>query len=548
MEVFLVTKILIIDDEALVRIGLKSIINWNEIGCEVIGESENGIKGLELIERLKPDIVITDLKMPLMDGISMMKSSIEKSLKVKFVIISSFDDFSLVKEAMKLGAEDYLIKLEINPDLLKDTIKNIQKKIEKENYKNKKIQKINRQSVINKNLAIKNFFLKLINELFIYDAEILKSIENLDLNLDKNIICIVIRIWHYDKDLYSNGKDKAFLNFCIENIATEITSIHLKPYVINVEEKIYAVIASKDIKNSDSEKELLTDIGNRIIDTLNNYVNIKSSIGISKWFENLACLKGAYLEACKSLEKSFFENKSNIYFFEQNIKFRFDEVNIEKELLNVKTSLEFNDIKELKAAMNEIIKLFKNSKISEKQVKDLSCQFFYKIKELVKEYDIEIQKDYLSNNIYEGILSKNTLNELILQIEDVYLGLSDYLINERCLSQSEIVLRQVKNYVENHISEDIKLNDICNFVNMSNSYFSTFFKKYTGDCFSDYLTKEKIIRAKKFLLSSNYKIYEISQMLGYENPYYFSRVFKKIVGSTPKEYRECKKILFNYIK
>ncbi|MEN8906762.1 MAG: response regulator [Clostridiales bacterium] len=531
------TRILIIDDEALIRIGLKSIISWNDLDCEFVGEAKNGVKGLELIEELMPDIVITDLKMPLMDGISLIRKVINKSLKVKFIVLSNFDDFAFVKEAMKLGVEEYLIKLEMKPDLLEKTIRLVQEKIRKEDQKNKKIQKLNRQFALNSELAKKNFFIKLIKQAFSNEIEVLDSCNDLELKIEKNIICIVVKIWYYDKGVYKDGSDIAFLNLCTENILSEIANFYFKSYIVNIKDRIYAIISSTDTLSDTDKKENIVIMSKRINNTLNSYINIKSSVGVSNWFEKLIHLKSAYYEALNVLEKSFFYEKSSIYFY-NNIEYKIEKVNIEKELNLVKLAIEFYNIKDLKYALNKITNKLISVNISENKAKDLCCQLFYKIKEIVVEYEIPIKKDYLSNKIYEVIDSKNTLGEIIVLIEDFYDSLAEYFLDSKNLSQPDYVLKKVKRYIEIHITEDIKLSDLSNLVYMSNSYFSTFFKKHTGECFSDYISKEKIIRAKKLLDLNNYKIYEISHMLGYENAYYFSRVFKKLVGRSPKEYRK----------
>lgn len=122
-------KVVIIDDEALVRVGLKSMINWDELGYEIVGEAANGQSGLDLILKNKPDIVFIDIKMPVMDGLEMMHSVLKTNHKPKFIILSSYDEFQLVKQAMKLGAEEYLIKLDLEPEILSNALSMVREKI-----------------------------------------------------------------------------------------------------------------------------------------------------------------------------------------------------------------------------------------------------------------------------------------------------------------------------------------------------------------------------------------------------------------------------------
>ena len=115
-------KVVIVDDEALVRLGLQSMLRWEELGYEIVGEATNGQQGLDLIMQSDPDIVITDIKMPVMDGLEMMRLAAEAGRNPRFIVLSGYDEFQLVKRAMKLGAEEYLIKLDLEPNTLAEAL------------------------------------------------------------------------------------------------------------------------------------------------------------------------------------------------------------------------------------------------------------------------------------------------------------------------------------------------------------------------------------------------------------------------------------------
>lgn len=118
-------KVVFIDDEALVKIGLQSILDWNEEGFDVVGEAEDGREGLQLILQKEPDLVITDIVMPEMDGLEMIQKAKEQGSRAVFIVLSSFDEFELVKKAMQLGARDYILKLKISKGVLKEVLDNI---------------------------------------------------------------------------------------------------------------------------------------------------------------------------------------------------------------------------------------------------------------------------------------------------------------------------------------------------------------------------------------------------------------------------------------
>lgn len=149
--------VVIIDDELLARVGVKSVLEWESAGYQILGEASNGAEGLKLILDKKPDIVITDIKMPVMDGLEMIKKSKEDKLNPKFIVLSSYDEFHLVKEAMKLGAVDYLIKLELDEQSLRETLEPVKQQIlmEKERSRNESLIKHN---INTENSLRKEFF------------------------------------------------------------------------------------------------------------------------------------------------------------------------------------------------------------------------------------------------------------------------------------------------------------------------------------------------------------------------------------------------------
>jgi two-component system response regulator YesN len=132
-------RIIIADDEILARVGIKSLIPWREHGYELIGECENGKKAYDMAKELLPDIIVTDIKMPVMNGIELIRALKAENKDIKFIVLSSYDDFEYVKEAMKLGAEDYILKLQMEPEGLLKVLQNVCNKIVQE--KNEKRRK-----------------------------------------------------------------------------------------------------------------------------------------------------------------------------------------------------------------------------------------------------------------------------------------------------------------------------------------------------------------------------------------------------------------------
>ncbi len=426
-------KVLIIDDEVLARVGLKSMVSWERIGCRIVGDANNGEEALKIIEETNPDIIITDIRMPVMDGIEMIRKLKETGKNIKTIVLSAYDEFNLVKEAMKLGAEEYLIKLDITPDKLSKTVEAVCQKISNEAEENKQKIIVDMHARMNKEAAKKEFLKKVIDKMIEIPKDIYERMIYLDIKLDlNNILCLVLKINEIvDISKYESKEDRGLLDFCIENVASEVANDFYTAYVFNYSQDIFVIVFSIDdesIKNTGMEKVKV--MGNRLISTLSKYINVNTSIGVSDFHSSITEINKAFKEACVASEKC--------------------------SLLGTGNVLLYNDT-------------------------------------LSGTYDLEQRQN------------------------------TDIIIKAR-------------EYILDHFSENIKLSDISEYLNLSHCYFSTVFKKITGESFIDYVTKLKILEAQKLLKKGRYRIYEVAEMLGYENAYYFSRVFKKITGNTPKEY------------
>lgn len=229
-------KIVIVEDETLVRIGLKSILNWEEEGYEIVGEGDSGVSGLELIRKTNPDIVITDIKMPGMDGIEMMQKALKINNNLKFIVLSNHNEFHLVREAMKLGAKDYLLKLEIKAEVLTKILSNIKREILTELNSEDKSTFMEDQIRENKTILRGEFFKDLFSNILANDEQIHEKARNLGIELhERQFACALIKA-NYGKisENYSY-EDMKPLDISIQNILEEISNEFFRSYAFKWE-------------------------------------------------------------------------------------------------------------------------------------------------------------------------------------------------------------------------------------------------------------------------------------------------------------------------
>lgn len=533
-------KVVIIDDEALVRIGIKSIINWEEQDCELIGEAANGQLGYDLIKNKKPDIVITDIKMPVMDGLQMIEQLVNEGIKSKFVILSGYDEFELVRRAMKYGVDEYLIKLELEPEVLINILSRIKEKIMSDYKRKNEEYKLEKHMRDNKYFMREDLFKRIIGKT-IDDSEIKDELKYQNIKLtEKNISFIIIQIKDAGKFEKYNETDLNLLEFSILNILDEIVNDFFTAYSFKLSIKEYAIIFSSEDISEEEFRKKVDNMTERLITMLKQYFNIHVIIGVSDKNNGFSNIDNAYMQCIKALKQSFYNGSKNVIYFnnlnlDNNIDKNANVYEISDDLLKY---IELSDIEAIEITFQNIIDILKEEKLSRKTAYDVCGKIAYLITTSVENNEENLEQIFGDGgSIFEKISKLASIEEIILWLENIKKGLCSLLLS-RDKAQNNKIITKAKKVVRENVDKTISLHDIAGILNISPGYFSTIFKQYTGISFIDYVTEVRIDEAKKLLKESNYKIYQIAQMTGYENAYYFSKVFKKVTGITPKEFEK----------
>lgn len=517
--------ILIVDDEPLIRLGVESIINWDLLGAKLIGHATNGADGLEKIRNMQPDIVLTDIKMPVMDGIEMIKQAQCGETSPYFIILSSYNDFELVKTAMKLGAVDYLMKLNLDENSINKVLsETIEKKLkiqefrkdEKPDLKYSFLKEVISMQQSQKNsedlpillppsLSIKRdgYYIILYIKMLVpsaSDTNAKSSIQTYFFNMCKE---------HLEKlgHLYGYSQEPNILTFYVET-ATKITQEKLITHVKEIEKRV------------------------------KKYFNSNINVGISAPHKNILHVSDAIKESISSIPKDIVLSESHIFFYSPPLS----TIKMQKKLdlfkqkewifnilfneSNETSELFFTEIKQLVLQQLELEQSYELCYELLQAIYNLdtnSRQFF------INWYDCE----YVSiNDFTKSYQSQTTLYSWITQLEEGVLKYSQDFIPEIY----HYKIKKAKQYILDNKFKKISLNEVALYLDITPGYLSRIFKKVTRQSFSDYISEVKIQEAKILLLQNNNKIYEVSSHLGYEDPYYFSKVFKKFTHMTPSEY------------
>lgn len=488
-------KLYLLDDEPFILEGLKYIIDWEEHGFDVVGTSSNGEDGFNFIKNEDVDLIITDIMMPKMTGLELISNLKKINHNAKFIVLSAFQEFQYAKEAISMGAENYLTK-PIDEDELIQTIEEVKKKIEK--IKLEKVDtKIFKNDLILKLICNKN------------NDEVLDRLKLEGVNLNYKSLCVVIVEFAEDVNI-----NNLILNH-IDNLDYE--------YCVNLQNQIL-IIMDKESVNKDALRNLKDD--------LSSIINEQIYISRGKYVDSIDNLNCSYQSAKDIHEYKLVypniswirEYKEKSYNLENIDYIDFD--HLKKLLLN----------KDNKESLNYIESIFSKLKNDEnltvKQIKTKSIEVFLNVynyfndSKIIKGLDLYLEK----------VINSVNLDQIQIELNNMIKHRQSKL-EETDDSISPIILKLLRN-IEKNYSKDLNLKEISETYNINSIYLGQLFQKETGILFSDYLNNFRVNKAKNLLVETSLKAAEIGELVGYANKNYFYRKFKDIVGITPSEWRK----------
>lgn len=541
-------KVFLVEDEMLIREGVKNSIEWKEEGYEFVGEASDGELALPAIIKEKPDIVITDIRMPFMDGLELSRM-IRKGLpSVKIVILSGYDDFSYAKEAIGIGVTEYLLK-PISSEKLLETLNGISEKIKQEQEDRDAQETYYKEMQENMELRKMKFFAKLVSgELSL--AEAMEEGKEFDMNLSAREYTIILFKISLIKE--GNAEQQDFIDAFgkIKDATLNLEAVY--SFQRSLDGWAFLIMADDDgvlEERVEKLKKMLEEI-------VSEYSNIEFFGGIGEKVLRLRELGKSFEQADKAFAARFTHEPNQIIDAEQ--------------IRNVSNGTEFD--------VNNFGQLEKSRKVLEKFLNSGAKE---EIHSFVNAFTDEISDDnfksliicqYLLMNIYVTVMSfcekmimdsGNTLNQEnvskrgeelkqviatvrtrddIKEYVDNLLSHAIEVRNEASKRRYSDIIQTAKDEIETkYMEESISLNSVAAIVGMSPSYFSTVFSKEIGHTFVEYLTMVRIDKAKEMLTCTDMKTSEIGYEVGYKDSHYFSYIFKKTAGCSPKEYRQGRK-------
>lgn len=533
-------KIFLVEDEVVMRNGIKNNIPWEKEGLLFAGEASDGELAYPLIKKVQPDILITDIRMPFMDGLELSELVKKEFPKIKIIILSGYNEFDYAKQAIHIGVTDYLLK-PITASKLLEAVKKVAEVIEREREEENMLERYRLEMAENTVLDRQRLFKDLVTSRISF-KEALERGEQLGMDLSASFYQLMLF------KLIPSGPSSAWSDrvlSCQEAIEERMEGRqHI--LVFDRGEEGWAFILTGE---SEQEVERRTrDCAAGLGDLVRTYKDIQFFGSIGGCVNRLGDLQQSYGQAGRAFASRFFSEMNQVVSYSEMEQVysaageAIDIHSVDGSKVNRRTLEHFLKQGTVEEAASFVEEYFQN--IGEKNYHSFMFRQYIIMdcylcaRTFLEELGMDMKSLPREVTDMEGTLkeshSMETLKERLVSLFKETMSLRD----GQTASKYSQVLEEAMAFIrENYAKEEISLNTVASRVNISPSYFSSIFSQEMGVTFVEYLTSVRMERAKELLMCSNMKTSEIGYEVGYKDSHYFGYLFKKTVGCTPKEYR-----------
>ncbi|MBR4719413.1 MAG: response regulator [Lachnospiraceae bacterium] len=526
-------KVILVDDEEEVREAIRRRINWGEIGFEVVGSAENGEEALELAESNEPDVVMTDIQMQFMDGLTMLKKMKEKIPDLRSVIFSGYDDFEYAKEAIRLEAEEYILK-PVDADELRAVFTRIKERLDEQIRQRRNVEQLSKYYEESRPMMKEQLIIGLLEGRELqFDLE--RYQRDYDLQIESAFYCAgAFRIT-------TSGDDGERLNKNLMAVSLKQIVEERFKEVLPVEALVYldTVCVLARLKSTEQYGIFIEEM-DKICKIAHKSLDANVSAGIGRVYGNAESIHTSFLEAKDAFHYRIFvgENQA-LCISDVDPSCPIEDYVSEKQIRHIMRQVKVGTRESLENEIREFTDKLKRSDISLNQLQIFYAEFMVELLRLLRGHGISAAQTELGNvNTYEELEGFASMDEFADRLIEITGRIREKISSGR-LDTTKKLAEDAKQYIADHYSEStLSVDEICMHLGVGTSYFSSVFKKETGVSFVTYLTQVRMNEAQRLLDTTDEKSYIIAGMVGYEEPNYFSYVFKKHFGISPSKYRQ----------
>lgn len=540
-------RIILVDDEEEVRKSIIRKIDWTAVGFAVVGDAENGEDALEKIENLEPDVVLTDIRMPYMDGLTLAERIRQKYPSMKIVIFSGYDDFEYAKQAIKLNVTEYILK-PVNVEELTAILKRIKTNLDEEIEQKRNVNLLRENYKRSLPILREQFLKDLISRPM--DGETVQTLlREYDIPLAgaKKWIAIAVEL-ELEQELTQEEaplplhEEKNLIPISVMQILSE----NLKPsyrfsllsFSGSADAKIAGIAA---IDENNSQTELINILGD-ICKEIRKTLKVPVTIGIGHSAQKLENISRSFQSALDALGyRSVVGTGSTIYIndVEPGIggKLQFGS---EEESALIQ-AIKFGPEEKIRETVRGIVDRMNEARVHARQQQAYILSVANCMIQLIQQYDLNMEEIFAEDplgpdpfTVIQSMLNRENFSRWLFQTA---LKINSALSRERDYAARQVIEKAKQYIMDNYQDPGLSVEQICRYLHMSPAYFSTMFKKATGQTYIAYLTEVRLNKAVELLNMTDEKTYVIASQVGYQEQNYFSYVFKKRFGVSPTKFR-----------
>ncbi|MFB9328755.1 response regulator [Paenibacillus aurantiacus] len=518
-------RVIIVEDEFIVRFGIRSMIDWEKVGLQVAGEAANGREALELIRQNPPDILITDIKMPVMDGIALIEEVRSSGYTMKIIILSNLDEFHYAQRAIRHGVSEYLIKSDMMPRDFEQALMNVKNDLDLKgdggaaNGQASKLQPARKEKLL----------LRLIEGVLL-DEEELAALQ--ELRAPACLLHLLIKTTEHGFVERQQLIQHALQGIGADN-AANIVLFADQAGGMNVLLPLPAGVASGTSEGWARRQ------AERIVAYLADQDGLVCTIGVSGTISHWEQMSQAYKQATAAARQSMFQGIGKVIAYSGLAEAK--EMSLEPIKVNSAQIHAFLYAFQTKELRDYVAGLF--DQLASRQDPDLAQIISFELLMILTGVWPEVSNDQqhvlqLKKQYFDQLSRLETVEQSSEFFIQAFGDLQQHMIHIYNSDRNSII--KATQYIQQHYHQDISLQSMSNFVHLSKNYFANLFKKEVGESFLEYVTNVRIEKAKA-LLAGDMKAADVGMMVGIQDPKYFSKVFKKIAGVSPSEYRSLVK-------
>lgn len=512
-------KAMVVDDEEMIRKGICNVISWDRLKIDTVKMASSGIEALKIMEEETFDIMITDICMTEMNGLSLVEKINALNPKLKIIVLTGYDNFEYAQKCCKLQVEDYLLK-PVDEVELENTIGRLVNELENEKAIRYEEKINNRIQGLTEQLKLEQIMQNILHERMKRE-EIEKALNDCSFNKDEvlqiALVCPII------DDSLTWKQHFELLNLSIKNTCIEL--FDSKKQGITFEDKNKNIVIAAFIRE---EFEDVTERIKYLISYLKNEYDINPRIVLGSIAQGFNKINISYNDACTLINnKNTYDGIITKEPMEQRLRLFNERVQaIRKNIID-----NINDLENVMNIYEAYIHAIKVYNVSTSLVKK-TC------------FDIG-SGVYFSYMMEKGEAADNKLDSLIISLQncncdDAIKITRDFIMQmlKADIGESHEIIGKAKSYIKEHLNEEISVYSIAEMLYLTPTYFSKLFKNNTGEGCNSYIIRKRIEKAKSLLETTSMKTGKIAALVGYKDTNYFSLAFKKQTGMSPTEFRE----------